>query len=485
MSTRHAAARPKRAGETFARTHHANEPDGPSSSKKPRFDVRNPSALAPDAPDEDTILELDEIGTKASQLQTKRNAVNLDGYESDSSNEGFDGRADVKAREAAKGGGKQAEKTKDEEENDMFADLEEDFKDGDDDEELSREGKKPKKDVHFLDAQDIEGQVAASKAGGHVSADFSVQGNGIKTSSKPSKPDDDDDLSSADSDVPANASPIDEEVGLAGSKTHAPRLDAFNVRSEMKEGAFDSSGNFVRKAADPNAVHDSWLEGVSKKDMKRAREAQDLRERERREKAVRDDQVLTSDILATLITRLERGETVLEALARLGKSASKKKNKPRWQAKRAQPKDTSASMDVDGSRDHSHDEDPAEIHRREEVETLTGAADQLLTRGQTEIYDASREMLMRWFGRETGEEWIDPERPGGLADEDGGGQEDHGGTEEKWEYRWVDGRDGGTVNGPYGREMMKAWSEAGFFGEEVEFRRVSHDDGEWRAGVVF
>jgi CD2 antigen cytoplasmic tail-binding protein 2 len=63
------AARPKRSAEEFARSQE-------KSSKKPRFDYRNPSTLAPDAPEEeDLILNADVIGK--SGAQTKRNAVNI------------------------------------------------------------------------------------------------------------------------------------------------------------------------------------------------------------------------------------------------------------------------------------------------------------------------------------------------------------------------------------------------------------------------
>ena len=119
MAQRRPAPRPKRGGEEFARTHYLD--DEGSSSKKPRFDVRNPSALAPDAPEEDAILEADEIGKRGQQ--TKRNAVNIDGYDSDSSNEGFDARAQTRAKEAGRNG-KSGARSKDEEEADMFADLE-------------------------------------------------------------------------------------------------------------------------------------------------------------------------------------------------------------------------------------------------------------------------------------------------------------------------------------------------------------------------
>lgn len=82
MASRFSAARPKRAGEEYARSHHAGS-EG-SSSKKPRFDLRNPSALAPDEREEDDVLAADVIGTG---IGTKRGAVNIDGYDSDSENE--------------------------------------------------------------------------------------------------------------------------------------------------------------------------------------------------------------------------------------------------------------------------------------------------------------------------------------------------------------------------------------------------------------
>ncbi|KAL8684830.1 MAG: hypothetical protein Q9218_008115, partial [Villophora microphyllina] len=374
MSGRRPAPRPKRGGEEFARTHYL-EDDGPSA-KKPRFDVRNPSALAPDAPEEDAILEADEIGKRGQQ--TKRNAVNIDGYESDSSNEGFTARADAKAKEAGKegegGAGSRAE-----EDNDMFADLEEDLKDGDEDEELAGEGKKQKKNVRFLEEEEIEGQVAGSKSGGHVSADFSLNGGAQRNGRRKDQDQDKEVESSTDSDVGDEeradvGEDIDEEIGAGGKKAHAPKLDAFNMKSEQEEGRFDAQGNFVRKAADPDAVHDSWLEGVSKKDMKKAKEAADKRDEERRQKTIEADSIVTSDILKSLIPQLEKGETVLEALARLGRG--KEKKKPKWQNKHKDKRNGEDSMDVDAEK---APEDPAETRRKKAVEAITDAADRLLT----------------------------------------------------------------------------------------------------------
>jgi len=437
-------ARPKRSSDIFARTHHqdSNEP----SSKKPRFDYRNPSTLAPDAPEDDAVLELDEIGAN----QTKRNAVNLDGYDSDSDNDNFNARAEAKAKA-------QARPSKDEEDNDMFADLDEE--DGDDDEELQREGKK-KKDVRFLDVDEIEGQVVSSKSGGHVSADFTLGGKG--------KAQDEDEETSSDSGDDELRdrvdSDVDEELGAGAKKKHAPKLDAFNMRSENEEGRFDESGNFVRKAVDPDARHDAWLEGLSKREMKKAREAHQQREEDRRKREMADDAIITADLLGTLIKHLHKGETVLEALQRLNKGRPKVKQKPKWQKNKPNGLNSDA-MDVDVEKPA---ENPTEVSRREAVEAITGAADQILTRGQTDIYDQERELLTRQYRRETGQDWIDPPEP-----EDEVSLPDT----RQWEYRWADGRDGGERHGPYDGPTMRGWNDAGYFGEGVEFRAVG--ETEW------
>jgi CD2 antigen cytoplasmic tail-binding protein 2 len=458
------SARPKRAAEDYVRTHETEvEHGGPS--KKPRFDIRNPSALAPDALEEDATLDADVIGGRGQQV--RRNAVNIDGYDSDSDNEGFDAKAEAKARN-------RKVESKEEVESDMFADLAEDFKDGDDSEgDETRRGKK--KAVRFLDEDEIEGQIQDSKSGGHVSADFSLNGhaNG-KGKGKAVK--DNEVESSTDSDVDDEVraevgEDVDEEVGAGGKKTHAPKLDAFNMRSENEEGRFDDQGNFVRKAADPDAIHDTWLEGLSKKDMKKAKEAADKRDQDRRRRNAQDDAILTSDVLKKLIPMLERSETVLEALARLGKG---KDRKPKWQNKHRNRRRQDGSTDDIAM---GEEEDSAEVRRKEAVEAITAASDLLLTRGQPEIYDTERELLIRQYRKETGEDWVEPD-PG----ENGHKNE----SEPKmWEYRWSDARDGGEIYGPYEGSMMAQWNDAGYFGEGVEFRRTP-GEGKWTrvAGFV-
>jgi len=175
--------------------------------------------------------------------------------------------------------------------------------------------------------------------------------------------------------------------------------------------------------------------------------------------------------LKTLILHLERGETVLEALARLGKGQQKVKKVPKWKLKKQ------TGMDVDTEEKKS--EDPEQIRIKEAVDAITGAADQILTRGQPEIYEQEREMLVRQWSRDTGEPWVEP-----SAAEAEDIQIDGVRPTKMWEYRWVDGRDGGAKQGPFDGATMVAWQDAGYFGEGVEFRD-SDEEGPWSRVVDF
>lgn len=413
-------------------------------SKKPKFDLRNPSLIptAPSPTDDEPNPELaaDVIGnTHNHQQHHKRGAVNIDGFDSDSDGgDNFDVRAAQKSKNSNGKG-----KSKDEEDADMFADLEEDFADGggggSDDE---GKGGKKKKDVRFLNNDQIEGQVRSSRAGGHVGnrlkltdeearymekhgrlpASAAIEANGGDNEDGSSSESEADDETRA-----ALDEEIDAELGAGAKTKHAPKLDAFNMRDEQDEGAFDESGNYVRRRGDPDAVHDRWMEGVGKKEMRRAKEAMEKREEERRRKDREEDQVNLGEKLAELIKLMGKGETVLEALARVGVKGNSK--------------------------------------RKEEVEAITAAANLIMSRGNPEVYDAERELLIRQYTRETGEQWTDPKK------------------ETQWEYRWTDARDGGNVNGPYDSQTMRSWNDAGYFGEGVEFRPVGDD--EWSCVADF
>lgn len=474
MASRHAAARPRRAGENFARTHHHDEPD----SKRVKFDVRNPSTLAPDAREDDAVLEADVIGSSGA---TKRGAVNLDGYDSDSDNENIRTRADNRrggqvdlaeqldkydasvsdghVKEAA------AEAGDEDEDEDMFAPGH--GHDGDDDNDdkgmqaagAGGSGKDGKKAVRFLDESQIEGQEDASRSGGRIRLD------------EQESSDDEEDVELA-----IQEEGIDAEVGAGGLKRNAPKVEAFNLKAEMEEGRFDADGNYVRKAGDPDAVHDSWLEGVSKKEVRKAAEAHEKREAEARRQRISEDGVLVSDLLRTLIQQLQKAETPLEALARLGKRRVKRKQMPKWKKNRIRKKDD--GMEVETTEEGEGDE---QAMIKEAIDSITGAADQLLSRDYEDVYEEERERLVRAYVRETGQEWVEPE-PREEMPAEAGERGAQGGVE--WEFRWTDGRGDGEKQGPYDEPTMRAWQEAGYFGQGVEFRRAGAGEV-WRPTASF
>jgi CD2 antigen cytoplasmic tail-binding protein 2 len=462
-------ARPKRQGDLHARTHipttSSVNPDNPDNNTL-HFDVRNPSALAPEAAEEDAILELDEIG-KSSAVGVKRNAVNLDGYESDSSNEGFDARAEAKAKKQKAS----EKKTKDEEDADMFADLEE--PDGDDDEDSV--GKK-KKSVKFLEEKQIEGQINSSKSGGKVKADFAATssfdlGKDGKRRARRNSDSSSSSSSASEAEEEAQEPEPDAEVGLGGMKKNAPKLDAFNMKSELEDGGFDDQGNYVRRAMDPDAQHDTWLDGVSKKDVKKAREAAEKREMAERREEIAIDGVLTRDALREIIVLLDKGETVLEAQARYGKirgAIKKEKKLPKWKQKKLHAKEDEMELDA-ASEKEKRDKDDA----TKAIETLSSYASILLSRAFTNVYDCEREVLTRIWSKETDEPWVEPKEVPELVHTTANAQ---GNKETKWEYRWKTADGSGDIYGPFGAQDMEAWDAAGFFSEDnAEFRSSTNE----------
>ncbi|CEJ80485.1 hypothetical protein VHEMI00664 [[Torrubiella] hemipterigena] len=456
MASRHSAARPSRNGENFARTHHHDD----NEAGDLKFDVRNPSALAPDAREDDAILDADVIGGSHA---TKRGAVNLDGYDSDSDNDNFNARAGSrKKREVniidqldnydAKEDNTEANKSKynDDDDDDMFA-----ASGGDDDVNTNEDAKQEKKKVQFLDSKEITGQELNSRSGGTIRID------------QDGSSDDE-----SDKELAMEEEGVDEEVGAGGLKRNAPKVEAFNLRDEMEDGRFDDSGNYVRKAGDPDAVHDTWLEGLSKKDLKKAATAHEKRQEEARKQRIEDDSLSVPDLLKKLILQLEKAETPLEALARLGKTQPKSKKIPAWKLKKLNK--AKSDMDIDSSATSEVDAAAARI--KTAIDAITDAADKLLSRGHEDIYDQERELLVREYRRESGEEWVEPKQP----------EEDTGTitvqTTGDWNFRWVAGD--GAVQGPFDGPTMKAWQDAGYFKQGVEIRRVN-DDGEWLKSVTF
>lgn len=257
----------------------ANEPSGSIATGAPK--VKRTRFASPSS--EPVNFEEQVDATLENPSAARKGRVKTEGYDSDSSD---DGEGVVESRK------KSAKKDEDEDE-DMFA------AGGRSDNEENGAGKK--KDKEYLKLGDIEGQVFADEKAAHGSAD---------EISSEDEPEDEDDA---------------ERRRKAGM---GYELSSFNMREEMEEGKFDADGTFLR-TFDPHGVHDRWMEGVDEREIKKARRNKKIREREERERVKKeeDEAVDKEDAERELIGYLRKGETVLEALQRLGIAAKKDKHK--------------------------------------------------------------------------------------------------------------------------------------------------------------
>ena len=225
-------------------------------------------------PSEDPVNFAEQVDSALENPSaTRRGRVRTEGYDSDSSD---DGEGVVSSR-------KPNVADEDNPDDDMFA------LGG---EEKPEEKYKKKKD--YLRLGDIEGQEFNS---------------GSDDDSEEDEPEDEDDV---------------ERRKKAGM---GYELSSFNMRDEMEEGKFTEDGSYVR-SFDPHSVHDRWMEGLGEKEIKMARRRKRQQEKEQKERIQAEERELEESggkgaIEKELLELLKKGETVLEALQRLGTQAKK------------------------------------------------------------------------------------------------------------------------------------------------------------------
>lgn len=384
---------------------------GPST-KRTRF--TDPSDPATNGDEQTFAEQVDE------NLETvsSRKRVKNEGYDSDSSDDG-EGVVESRKKKVAE----------DDDDDDMFATP-------DPDKAKSQAEGGGKKQEKYLALGDIEGQEFGRATNAESSDD--------------DEPEDEDDA---------------ERKKRAGMGFE---ISSFNMKAEMEEGKFAEDGTFVR-SFDPHAVHDKWMEGMDDREMKRARKSKKLMESKEKEREQREAEEAgrgKEDIMKELLGFMEKGESVLEALQRLGAAA--KANK-RAQKKKAATEVLPPSIDATASTEQPPEQDP--------ITRVTSLASTLLSLGDTDVYEATYEMMLRTVRRSgiVSSEW-DPHPPPPQT------------PDTKYEYRWAPdyvAASGGqasadSVYGPYGSSELEAWKAASYFGEDAErilLRRVG--DVEW------
>jgi CD2 antigen cytoplasmic tail-binding protein 2 len=210
---------------------------------------------------------------------TRKGRVKTDGYESDSSD---DGEGVVFSRRPG------ADNAANDEDEDMFAT-------GPKEESKVELGeKKSKGEEEFMRLGDIEGQEFGRGSG------------------------DDDEDSSGDSDEPED----EDDAERRKKAGMGYELSSFNMREEMEEGKFSADGMYVRNF-DPHALHDRWMDGLGEREIKLARKRKRRQEKAQMEKMRAEERELEmlggkDAVEREVLAMLKKGETVLEALQRLG-----------------------------------------------------------------------------------------------------------------------------------------------------------------------
>ena len=229
-------------------------------------------------PSEDPIDFAEQVDSALEDpFAHRRGRVKNEGYDSDSTD---DGEGVVLSR-------RKDDEEEEGKDDDMFAM---------DDEDMKKDSGGKKKKEEFLRLGDIEGQEFGENSGSEES--------------DMDEPEDEDDA---------------ERRKKAGM---GYEMSAFNMREEMEEGKFAADGTYVR-SFDVHGVHDRWMDGVSEKEIKIARRKKRHHEKLQKEKMKAEERELEQiggkdELERTLVGLLKRGETVLEALQRLGAQTKKK-----------------------------------------------------------------------------------------------------------------------------------------------------------------
>ncbi|WVQ84522.1 hypothetical protein IAT38_006676 [Cryptococcus sp. DSM 104549] len=393
--------------------------------------------------DADDYLE-DDIpqGGATARLKARKSLKDQDGYGSDSSNENDEGV--VPSRRGKDGAGGDGE----DDDMDMF---------GDDVDEVAKgKGKEGGKKKEFLDMKDIEGQELGETG---------TRGKGY------------DDGESEDEDMGPGG--LDGDMGV--------EITPFNMKNEMSEGRFTADGEaYVANDEDPNDKHDTWLDDVDGDEIKKARRAHRERERAEREKEEREagggeeKSRREEELLGAAVGLMERGETVLEALQRLGKEVEAERRKKEAGGKKKswaeRQKERKAQMATEEEQSDS-------IHTSNPFTNLSNIVSGLTTVGHLDVYSLSRESIQRMLPQSDSAPQRQAAPPPPPADT------------RQFQYRfslaYMRSLPEGQrpvereIFGPFSSLQLRGWRGTGFFGspacENVELRVVSPggESGPW------
>lgn len=263
-----------------------------------------------------------------------------------------------------------------------------------------------------------------------------------------------------------------------------PKIEAFNMKEELEEGGeIDASGNFIRKL-DPDRFHDSWLEGLSRKEIEAAREAHDrkIRQQKEDEREAARSAMTETDIYLELANILTPGESVLEAIQRLGGGAKKKASNAAKGGRKKYGSSSSTTSALSSSSEAPTENSEEQARRKQAIEKLTDLCDKMMAMGHFDIYEETYEQAVRVLRRAEiiDDDWmigtpvLRPEERAAAAAAAMLMEEDED-MPVQWEYRWASPPEGQSAEetfGPFSGAEMKSWWDQGFFSQGILVRMV-------------
>ncbi|OMJ25368.1 CD2 antigen cytoplasmic tail-binding protein 2 [Smittium culicis] len=357
----------------------------------------------------------------------------------------------------------------------------------------------------FLDIRDIEGQEYGQNSGSDKirSSDYSDEDDNSESEKNPKS---------------------------------EPKIEAFNMADNYKEGKFDDEGNFVWNKKDSEDIHDTWLTGISKKDIKIASKAKAIKDDEELKKLqsqakekleLFDGRTLVSDmdLKSFLIEVLDSNETILSALGKM-QSAKKSILKADRKNKKVTKSKAHAQPNKNSDNNNSETDNVSQLHGIiKKINQLTEIGDRFMLQGFTDCYEWTREKLVEdiqvskertkrqlrtreQLYEKTSNDFkrpktdhnqtTNPSIKDQISDLDGllddlhdsfqdtksspnsiSNSQSHSNTEHKnsteWEYKWANTPES-DLWGPFPSEHMSSWKDSGFFNSETVARKVGEDE---------
>jgi CD2 antigen cytoplasmic tail-binding protein 2 len=261
---------------------------------------------------------------------------------------------------------------------------------------------------------------------------------------------------------------IDAETSLAAEGI---KIEPFHMRDEETDGTGYFDGDtyvFRRLAADDDGEPDAWADSLrdengnpttdlavvppATKDSTTTRSTTSSKNKSLQENL---DDWTKEQLYARILPLVSDSETIANAIRRYGQLV-KQQQKGKKKFSGAKPS-SAAHQNVGDDDEHIH-------MAKSCLDDLTGAANALLLQGEVDIYDTTREKILRMF-------------PAQQDDNHGGPKPSTAAVPVQWEYM---GNQDNTLHGPFTTEQMLGWAKAGYFvgTQRVKIRAIQQVEAE-------